>query len=113
MKIHHYKSPSGRNVISEYIESLAIDEQIDGVEVLRHMEHDEFDQIKWKRWKDKIFEVYFYKHNRLFYVIVDGQDLYVLHACKKQKNETEKRDPNIVLTRAKELGRSLGQTFTK
>lgn len=55
MKIHHYESPSGRNVISEYIESLAIDEQIDGVEVLRHMEHDEFDQIKWKRWKDNIF----------------------------------------------------------
>lgn len=33
--------------------------------------------------------------------------------AKNRKNKTEKRDSNIVLTRAKELGRSLGQTFTK
>ena len=36
----------------------------------------------------KIREVYFYKHNRIFYITVDGNDIYLLHACKKQKNKT-------------------------
>lgn len=56
-------------------------------------------------------EVYFYKHNRIFYITVDGNDIYLLHACKKQKNKTEKKDSKIVKKRAKELGKELGKTF--
>ena len=38
-----------------------------------------------------------------FYIIADGDNLYLLHACRKQKNRTEKKDKNIVIKRAKEL----------
>ena len=34
----------------------------------------------------------FYKHNRIFYITVDKDNIYLLHACKKQKNKTEKKD---------------------
>ena len=37
--------------------------------------------------------------------------MYLLHACRKQKNRTEKNDKNIVIKRAKELGKELGKDF--
>lgn len=71
----------------------------------------EFDKILFKRWDRKIYEVYFRKHNRIFYITVDSNNIYLLHACRKQKNQTEKRDKRIVIKRAKELGKALGKVF--
>ena len=42
---------------------------------------------------------------------VDGTDMYLLHACKKQKNKTEMKDKKTVEKRARELGRILGKKF--
>ena len=56
-----------------------------------------------------MYEVYFKKHNRMFFVTVDGSDTYILHACRKQKNKTEKKDSKIIIKRAKELGEILGK----
>ena len=105
MILHNYKSTSGKDVILEYIKSLSDDEQVDGFSVLEYLENDELNKVKFKRWEKKVYEVYFYKHNRIFYVVADGDNMYLLHACKKQK------DKKIVIKRAKELGSILGKTF--
>jgi phage-related protein len=42
---------------------------------------------------------------------VDGQDVYMLHACRKQKNKTEKQDSVIIIKRAKELEKQLSKKF--
>ena len=55
--------------------------------------------------------MYFYKHNRIFYVTVNEDEIYVLHACRKQKNKTEKKDKKIIENRAKEIGRKLNEKF--
>ena len=39
----------------------------------------------------------------MFYVIFDSDNIYILHACKKQKNKAEKIDKNKAISRAKEL----------
>ena len=111
MKIHTYQSASGRDLIAEYIDTLAEVEQVDAFSVLQCMEKGEFDKIQFKQWQKRVYEVYFYKHNRLFYIIADGDNLYLLHACRKQKNRTEKKDKNIVIKRAKELEHELGKKF--
>lgn len=111
MTLHPYCSNSGRNLINEYIDSLSIEEQVDGYTVLKHMEKGEFEKIYYKPWEKKIYEVYFQKHNRIFYITVDKENIYLLHACKKQKNKTEKKDANIVRKRAKELNKLLGKKF--
>lgn len=95
----------------EYIDSLPEEERIDGLSVLECMEKGEFDKIFFKRWDKKVYEVYFQKHNRIFYITVDGNNIYLLHACRKQKNQTEKKDKRIVIKRAKELGKALGKVF--
>ena len=71
MKIHSYYSSSGKDVILEYIDSLTVDEQVDGYSVLECLEKGE------------------------------------LHACRKQKNKTEKQDSKIVIKRAKQLEKEL------
>lgn len=111
MNLHYYQTNSGKNVIIDYIESLPNMEKSDGYSVLKNLQHGEFDQVQFKRWEKKIYEAYFYKHNRIFYVTINGEDIYLLHACKKQKNKTEKKDKRIVISRAKEVGNMLGQTF--
>ena len=51
------------------------------------------------------------KEDRIFYVTVDADSIYLLHACRKQKNKTEKKDSKIVISRAKELSKEVGKNF--
>ena len=111
MIVHSYKTESGRDLILEYIDSLSLEEQVDAFSVLQCMEDGEFDKMFFKRWQKKVYEVYFRKHNRIFYVTADRDNIYLLHACRKQKNRTEKRDKKIVAERAKELGKKLDKKF--
>ena len=111
MNLYFYESKSGKNVILEYINSLSVDEQVDGYSVLKCLEEGKIDSVRFKRWEKKVYEVYFYKHNRIFYVTADENNMYLLHACRKQKNKTEKKDKKIVERRAKELGKQLGKVF--
>lgn len=111
MVLHDYETSSGRNVILEYIDSLTQNEITDAYSVRELMENNEFDKLHWKQWEKKVYEVYFQKHNRIFYIIPDGKNIYLIHACRKQKNKTEKGDAKIVRKRAKELGDILGKKF--
>ena len=111
MNLHTYRSSSERDLIMEYINSLTEAEQVDAFSVLECMENGEFDKIFYKRWEKKVYEVYFKKHNRIFYVIADGENIYLLHACRKQKNQTEMIDKKIIYKRARELEKELGKTF--
>ena len=85
MILHHYESNSGRDLIMEYLYSLTEEERVDGMSVMDHMENNEFDQIEFKRWEKKVYEVYFQKHNRIFYITVDKENVYLLHACRTEK----------------------------
>jgi phage-related protein len=111
MIIHDYETRSGKALIKDYILRLPEDEKIDGLSVLKDMEEDKFASLLFKRWESKVYEVYFRKHNRIFYIIADENNLYLLHACRKQKNSTEKTDSDLVRRRAKELGRLLNRIF--
>lgn len=111
MQLHDYESSSGKDLIMEYLDSLTVTEKADGLSVMRCMENNEFDKIIFKRWNRKVYEVYFRKNNRIFYVAADSDNLYLLHACRKQKNKTENKDRQIVIKRAKELGNLLDKKF--
>lgn len=93
------------------MDSPPTDEQVDGYSVLKCLEDGKMEQVRFKRWEKKIYEVYFYKHNRIFYVTIDDDNIYLLHACRKQKNKTEKKDKKIIESRAKELGNEFGKSF--
>ena len=103
MNVHSYITSSGKDLILEYIQSLSKLEIIDGLSVIKYFENCEFEKIRIKPWQGQIWEAYFFKHNRIFYVFYKGSDIYILHACRKQKNKTSKKDSDIIIKRAKEL----------
>lgn len=109
MRLVPYTSSSGKDLIMDYIGQLPLDEKVDGMDVLQQMELGNFDCIHVKTWEGKIKEVYFYKHNRIFFMIACGDSIYLLHACRKQKNKTTKKDAAIVRKRAKELEKLLAR----
>ena len=109
MKIQSYYSQNGTDLIEKYIESLTIEEQVDALDVLLQLEKGNTDTLVIKKWEGKVREVYFYKHNRIFYVVADAENIYLLHACRKQKNKTEKKDCKIIISRAKELAKEIGK----
>ena len=111
MNLHHYKTSGGKDLILDYINKLSEAEQLDGLSVLQKLKHDKINELIIKPWQGKISEVYFYKHNRIFYVVADGKDMYLLHACRKQKNKTEKADSEKVISRAKKIGKLLSKKF--
>jgi len=109
MNVYHYETAGGKDKIMEYINSLSKEEIVDGLTVLEKFKNDDLDSLRIKPWRGKINEVYFYKHNRILYIVIEGKDVYMLHACRKQKNKTEKQDSDIVIKRAKELGSELSK----
>ena len=111
MNVHHYKTSGGKDLIYEYFNSISREERKDGLSVIEKLNQNETNQLMIKQWQGKILEVYFYKHNRIFYVVVEPEDIYLLHACQKQKNKTEKRDSDIIIKRAKNLGILLSKKF--
>ena len=111
MHVHHYETLGGKDVIVNYIDKLSKEEIIDAYSVIAAFKDDKLDNVVTRQWRGKIWEAYFYKSNRFFYVIVDGNDAFFLHACRKQKNKTERNDAEIVVKRAKELGKKLSRDF--
>ena len=106
MKLYFYKTIGGKNLILEFIHTLSKEEEAEALYILSILEEGNqnvFEHLDVKHFTDKIYEIKFRKHNRLFYVLKNNEDLYILHACKKQKNKAEKNDRNIVLKRAKEI----------
>jgi len=85
MNVYRYKSTSGKDLILDYIKSLSKSEIADGLSVLEKFDNGELDTLDIKTWQGKISEVYFYRHNRIFYVIVDGHDIYMLHASANKR----------------------------
>ena len=111
MNVHSYQTAGGKDLILDYIMSLSKNEIVDGLTVLQYLEDDRMDELTIKPWQGKVWEIYFYKNNRIFYVTIEDTDIYLLHACRKQKNKTEKTDSDIVTKRAKELGEQLSKKF--
>jgi phage-related protein len=111
LNIHKYESASGRDMIYAYLDTLPTNEKAEGVATLELLRQKRLNELTIKKWRGKVWEVYFQQNNRMFYITVDNTDIYVLHACRKQKNKTEKRDSDIVVNRAKMLGLQLSKKF--
>jgi len=105
MDIHDYTTVGGKNLIKEYIGTRPMEERRE----LYKIRHDiilnglaAFQELNTRQLRGKLYEI---KHgsNRIMYVIKDGENVYFLHACQKQKGRAEKFELETALQRAKEL----------
>lgn len=105
MDIHDYTTAGGKNVIKEYIGTRPMEER----RVIYKMRHEiilngysAFQELNTRQLRGKLYEIK-YSDNRIMYVIKDGDNVYFLHACAKQKGKTEKFELETAINRAKEL----------
>ena len=106
MEILDYRTAGGKNVIFEYINSLPKKERAEGIRirhVIRRKGLAAFDELDTRQLKGKLWEIKFYD-NRIMYVLYDGNSVYFLHACHKQKNKAEKFELEKAIKRASEAG---------
>jgi phage-related protein len=109
MNVHEFRSVGGKSYIRKFLDTLSAEEKSFGEDIILHLEEEGLDGLDTKRWQGKIWEIYFPKHNRIFYVTQNDNDIYLLHACKKQKNKTEKADREVVIKRTQILEIQLGR----
>lgn len=106
MQVHFYKSFGGKNLIIDYLEELPVKEKAEGYYVIELLEKEgtqAFDYLKTRQIERKLWEIKFYRSNRIFYVLVDSENIYLLHACKKQKGKAEKFEIDKAKSRLKEI----------
>jgi len=106
MKIIDYITDGGKNVIKEYLSSLPKKECHDGYQIRHRVWKDgliALEALDTRQLKGKLWEIKFSEH-RIMYVLKDEDNIYFLHACKKQKNRAEKFELEKAIGRAKDLG---------
>ncbi|MDR1689341.1 MAG: type II toxin-antitoxin system RelE/ParE family toxin [Clostridiales bacterium] len=105
MEIHDYVTSGGKNVIKEYISGRSMEEKRE----IYKMRHNiilrgllAFQELNTRQLRGKLYEIKC-SDNRIFYVLKDGDNVYFLHACLKQKGKAEKFEIETAIKRAKEL----------
>jgi phage-related protein len=106
VKIIDYRTAGGKNLIIEYIDALP-EAQRAAAYKIRHMIEDSGGQALYdldtRQLKGKLWEIKF-SDNRIMYIVRDSENIYFLHACKKQKNKAQKHVLDKAVSRAKKLG---------
>ena len=104
MNIHDYTTEGGKNLIKEYLHNLPKEEQMEGYRIRHNIINygmEAFPFINTRQLRGKLWEIKF-SDNRIMYVIVDRDNVHFLHACRKQKDKTEKTDMDTAIQRANE-----------
>ena len=106
MDIIDYTTHGGKNLIEEYLDNLPKKEMLKGYQIRQKIIDDgliALEALDTRQLKGKLWEIKFYA-NRVMYVIKDGETIYFLHACQKQKDRAEKHELDNAIKRAKEFG---------
>lgn len=108
MHVHTYKTDGGKDLIRDYLDKLSLAESVEGYFILEELEKrgvDFLELIDTRQIESKLWEIKFRRHNRIFYVLFDEDNRYLLHACKKQKGKAEQEDLIKARNRAKIINR--------
>ncbi|SHJ53528.1 type II toxin-antitoxin system RelE/ParE family toxin [Paramaledivibacter caminithermalis] len=114
MNVYRYTTRGGKDVIKNYLDKLPVIEKAEGYRILELLELNglpALEELNTRQLSKKLWEIKFNYKDRMMYVIADKDNIYILHACKKQKGKAEKFELNTAKKRAKELGQELGKKF--
>ncbi|HBV95855.1 MAG: hypothetical protein JL50_04355 [Peptococcaceae bacterium BICA1-7] len=106
MNVYTYMTSGGKDLIRNYLDNLPKNESAEGYHIIELLERygiDGLDTLNTRQLDQKIWEIKFYRHNRIMYLLIDQDNIYLLHACKKQKDKAEKFELETARKRAKEI----------
>lgn len=104
MKVTFYTTTSGRSPVWDYLEDLGKQERARVLEALQQIEHYGFDALKvrFRQIEAKLWEIKISMH-RIFYVIIEHDEMILLHAYRKQSQKLPLKERAVALRRMKEV----------
>lgn len=106
MKVFTYHTSGEKDLILEYIDSLPKDESAIGYAIIDQLAKYGFDALQYldtRQIRSKLWEIKFRRKNQILYVVVEDKNVYLLHACKKQKGKAETFEIETAENRMKEI----------
>jgi phage-related protein len=104
MDVHTFRTMSGKDCILEYLDTLPFDEMSVGYEILLGLEITGILYLRildTRKIQGDLWEIKFYRCNRVFYFLANKENIHILHICKKQKGKTEKFELATAISRLK------------
>lgn len=104
MKVTFYTTTSGRSPVLGYIDDLSKPERARLLEALDQVERYGFDVVRmqFRQIEGKLWEIKVSAH-RVFYVMVNMEEMVLLHAYKKQGQKMPLRERELAIKRMKEV----------
>ncbi|MEX0802760.1 MAG: type II toxin-antitoxin system RelE/ParE family toxin [Candidatus Binatia bacterium] len=104
VRVTFFTTAAGRCPVLDYINNLAKPERARVLEALEQVERRGFDAIRveFRQIDGKLWEVKIGSH-RVFYVMIDRDEMVLLHAYKKQQQKLPVKERDIAIRRMKEL----------
>lgn len=104
MKVIFYTTVSGRSPVVDYIDDLSKQERARLLEVLDQIEHCGFDAVRarFRQIEGKLWEIKISSH-RVFYVLIEHEEMVLLHAYKKQGQKLPLKEREVAIKRMKEV----------
>jgi phage-related protein len=107
MNVLYYKTTSGRQPVQEYINGLSLEDRVSiagDLELIREYGIMAAPVIT-RKLVEKLWEIKTGRRHqqRVFYCVLSGDALVLLHACKKQKKGAQRGDVDLAYKRMKEV----------
>lgn len=104
VKVVFYTTASGRSPVLDYIHVLSKSERARLLEALSQVEQHGFDAVRmqFRQIEGKLWEIKVSAH-RIFYVVVQSEEMILLHAYKKQGQKMPLREREVAIKRIKEV----------
>lgn len=106
LNIYTYQTSGGKDLIINYLDSLPKNESAEGYYIMEQLEKrgiSFLQMLNTRQLSGKLWEIKFRKNNRIMYILLDKDNMYLLHACKKQKGKAERFELNKAKRRAKKI----------
>ena len=104
MRIIFLGSRSGRSYIDDYLSRMSLEDRATILAVFEDVQQHGFSAVgcNFRQIEGKLWEIKIAMH-RLFYVLLDKNEMVVLHAYKKQGQKLPLREKEVALRRMKEM----------
>jgi len=104
MKVTFYTTASGRSPVLDYIQQLPKQEKARLLEALEQIENHELEaiRVRFRQIDGKLWEMKVSAH-RIFYVLINADEMVLLHAYRKQGQKLPPNERAVAVKRMNEV----------